>query len=147
MDSKKIIGNVIITAAAGIILYRLKKDKLIYLDKLPSFINEFIKAHFASRRILKAVQERDGFSRTYSVLLDGEISLEFNSKGEIIEIEGASKLPDSVIPLNILEFVAINYPDNVIIEWEREKRLQEVELDSGLDLVFDLKGEFIGIEL
>lgn len=146
MNSRKLIGNAIITTAIGIIIFRSKKDKLIYLDKLPLFINEYIKTHFASHRILKAVQGRDGFRRTFNVYLDGDISLEFNHKGEIIEVESASRLPDSIISQNILEFVAINYPDNVIVEWEREKRTQEVELDSGLDLVFDRNGEFIGIE-
>lgn len=146
MNSRKLIGNAIITTAVGIIILRSKKDKLIYLDKLPSFINEYIKTHFASRRILKAVQGRNGFRKTYDVFLDGEISLEFNHKGEAIEIEGSSKLPDSVIPQNIIDFISINYPDNVIIEWELEGRTQEIELDSGLELIFDVNGEFLGIE-
>lgn len=146
MVSKKTIGNAIITTAIGIILYRSQKDKLIYLDKLPSFINEYIKGHFASHRILKAVKERDGFSKTYEVYLDGGIQLEFNRKGKIIEIEGSSKLPDSVTPLKILDYVAINYPNNVIVEWELEKRTQEVDLDSGQELIFDLNGEFIEVD-
>lgn len=145
MNSRKLIGNAIITAAIGIIIVRLKKEKLIYIDKLPSIINEYIKTHFASRRILKATQGRDGFKRTYAIYLDGKISLEFNTHGEIIEIEGVSKLPDSVIPENINDFISNNYPDNVIIEWELENKTQEVELDSGLELIFNLSGEFLYI--
>jgi hypothetical protein len=146
MNSKKLIGNAIITTAIGIIIVRLKKEKLIYIDKLPSGINEYIKTHFASRRILKARQGRNGFKRTYDVYLDGEISLEFNNNGDIVEIEGDSKLPDSVIPKKISDFVSINYPDNVILEWELENKTQEVELDSGLELIFNLNSDFLRIE-
>ncbi|WP_107038651.1 PepSY-like domain-containing protein [Brumimicrobium mesophilum] len=146
MDSKKIIGNAIITTALGIIVLRSKKVKLVYLDQLPSFIHEFVKLHFSTRRILKAVQHRKLFNGTYEVLLDGEIRLAFNKRGQLIEIEGNSKLPNSVIPSKILDFIAINYPDNVIIEWELEKKYQEIELDSGLELIFDLNGEFLGLD-
>lgn len=146
MNSRKLIGNAIITTAVGIIILRAKKDRLIYLDNLPSFINEYIKTHFASHRILKAVQGRDGFRKTYEVILDGEIEIGFNGRGEVIEIEGGSQLPYSVIPEKISDFISINYPDNVIFEWEIDKRTQEVELDSGLELIFDLDGEFLGIE-
>ncbi|HLV41400.1 MAG TPA: PepSY-like domain-containing protein [Brumimicrobium sp.] len=146
MNSRKLIGNAIIATAIGIVAVRLKKEKLIYIDKLPVIINEYIKAHFASRRILKATQVRNGFKKTFNVFLDGKINLEFNNKAEIIEIEGNSKLPDSVIPDKILDFVSSNYPDNVIIEWELEHKMQEVELDSGRELIFNLRGDFLFID-
>lgn len=146
MDIKKTIGNTLIASAIGVVIMRLNKEKLVYIDKLPSFINTYIKTHFASHRLSKVIKNRKGLNYTYDVFLDGGLSLKFNSKGKVIEIEGNGRLPDSVIPASILEYVNLNFPDNAITEWELEKRIQEVELDSGVELLFNLKGEFIGMD-
>lgn len=42
--------------------------------------------------------ERDELSKTYDILLSENINLEFNRKKEIIEIDGETQLPNSVIP-------------------------------------------------
>ena len=63
-----------------------------------------------------------------------------------IDIEGISKLPDSVIPSKIREYVVANYPQNHIIGWEIDGRNQQVELDNDLDLEFTMNGDFIRID-
>jgi len=72
--------------------------------------------------------------------------LEFNSDKEIVDIEAKSKLPDSVIPDLILQYVIKNYPDNYIIKWELEYKRQEVKLNNGLELVFNMDGSFLWID-
>jgi hypothetical protein len=146
MNSRKLIGNAIITTAIGIIIARSKKDKIVFVDTLPQIIKDYVKIHFPAYTIKKAVKSKDIFNRTYDVFLDGKINLEFNKRGEIIEIEANSKLPDSVIPEKIIAFVAAYFPDNSIIEWELERRTQEVELDNGLELLFDLNDDFLSID-
>ncbi len=53
-------------------------------------------------------------------------------KKEVIDIEGLTKLPDSVIPAKLLEYATTNYPDNYIIGWELDDRNQQIKLENGL---------------
>ena len=88
----------------------------------------------------------DGFTKTYDVVLDNSTILEFNRKKEVTEIKSNSKLPDSVIPEKIRQYVASNFSGNNINEWELEDKHQQVGIDNGLDLEFTLSGDFIRID-
>jgi len=88
----------------------------------------------------------DGFTKTYDVVLDNNTVLEFNRKKEVTEIKSTSKLPDSVIPVKISQYVESNFPGNYINEWELEDKHQQVGIDNGLDLEFTLSGDFIRID-
>ena len=57
-----------------------------------------------------------------------------------------NRMPESVIPAKILEYTAANYPANFIIEWDKDKRDQSVELNNGIYLVFSLAGDFLRID-
>lgn len=81
------------------------------------------------------------------MILEGSISLEFNRKNEIVEINSISKLPDSVVPEKIRQYVSANYPDNIIIGWERDDRNQQVELNNRLELEFNMSGDFLRIDI
>ena len=74
------------------------------------------------------------------------ISLEFNRKKEIIDIDGVAQLPNSVIPEKILQYVTTNYPTNFITDWELDDKNQQVQLDNGLDLEFKMNGDFLRID-
>jgi hypothetical protein len=65
---------------------------------------------------------------------------------EIIDIDANTKLPDSVIPDKILQFVALKYAANFVTDWQLDGNNQQVELDNGLDLEFNIKGEFLRID-
>jgi hypothetical protein len=84
--------------------------------------------------------------KTYDILLSESISLEFNRKKEIIDIDGVAQLPNSVIPEKILQYVTTNYPTNFITDWELDDKNQQVQLDNGLDLEFKMNGDFLRID-
>lgn len=113
---------------------------------LPAEIVAYLEMHFPDHAIIRAVEDVDGRSKSYEITLEGGYKLEFNRKREIIEIEGKSKLPDSVIPVKILGYVQEHYPDQYIIEWELEGPNQQVELDNKLELLFTMQGEFLKID-
>ncbi len=74
------------------------------------------------------------------------VALDFNSSYEITDIDGTTQLPDSVIPQAILDYVAQSYPANFITDWELERNHQQIELNNGLELEFELNGAFIRID-
>ncbi|GAB1415623.1 hypothetical protein MASR2M117_10290 [Paludibacter sp.] len=79
------------------------------------------------------------------IVSDG-VSLEFNQKKEIISIDGNSKLPDSVIPEKIRNYVFKKFPANFITDWEIDNKTQQVSLDNEIDLIFTMSGVFIRLD-
>ncbi|MDT4872912.1 putative beta-lactamase-inhibitor-like, PepSY-like [compost metagenome] len=80
------------------------------------------------------------------MILEGNITLEFNKKHQVTSIESRNALPDSVIPEKILSYIKATYPDNHILQWELDDNRQQVELDNKLELEFNKAGDFLRID-
>ncbi len=143
---KKLFLSFFTLILAITLLSSCDNEKVISNDKLPVEISTYINTHFPDNPIIQSMIEKDDFTKKYEIILEGNFSLTFNSKKEIIDIEGATKLPDNVIPEKIRQYVAENYPDNFIKGWELDDKNQQVELDNGLDLEFTMNGDFIRID-
>lgn len=122
------------------------KETVVQDNDLPKEISMFITTHFPSNKIIQSIKDRDGLELTYDILLDGNIKLEFNSKKQIIDIESRDKLPNSVIPAKIIDYVSANYPDHFITGWELDNKHQQVKLNNGLELEFSMSGDFLRID-
>ena len=122
------------------------KETILSVTNIPTEISAYIQTHFPDNKILQATEDKDGFSKTYDIILSENIKLEFNRKKEIIEIKSKSKLPDSVIPEKIRQYTSIHFSDNFIVKWELERKYQKINLDNGLELEFTLNGDFIRID-
>lgn len=122
------------------------KEIIISETEIPSEISTYVTTHFSTHSILQAIKDKDGFKKTYDLVLSGNINLEFNNKKEIIEIEGNDALPESVIPKEIWRYVATNYPDNFITDWTLNKNDQQIELNNGTELLFNKDGGFLRID-
>lgn len=114
--------------------------------EIPSEIIAYVSTHFPADSIIRAEREIENNVVTYDIYLNDSLNLEFNSEFEIIEIDGIAQLPDSVIPQPILDYVSQNYPSNFITGWELEANHQQVELNNGIELEFDMYGNFIRID-
>lgn len=122
------------------------KEEVIPTSDLPSEIKSYITTHFPNNTIVQVINDRDGLTKTYDILLSESISLEFNRKKEIIDIDGVAQLPNSVIPEKIRQYVTTNYSTNLITDWELDDKNQQVQLDNGIDLEFNMKGDFLRID-
>lgn len=122
------------------------QDKVLPSSEYPSEITSYIAMHFPNNRILQILKDNDGLTKEYEVLLSENINLKFNGKKEAIEIDGTTKLPNSVIPEKILQYVTSHYPDNYITDWELDKRVQQIKLDNNLELEFNKEGDFLKLD-
>lgn len=129
-----------------LLLLSCEKEEILSSTEVPSEISNYFGTHFPDNPIIQTVKDIDGFELTYDITLEGNYYLEFNRKKEVIDIEGLSKLPDSVIPSKLLEYVSTNYADNFIIGWELDERNQQIKLDNGLELEFNMNGNFFRID-
>lgn len=122
------------------------KDVVLTEAQIPSEIKAYVQTHWPTDSIVKAEKETDAGIVTYDIHLSGNVELEFNNVFEIIEIDGTTQLPNSVIPQAILDYVVANYPNNFITDWELEGNHQQVELNNGLELEFQMNGDFIRVD-
>lgn len=123
-----------------------ESQKVLAENDIPAAITTYVNTHFPSSKILQAVKDKEGLSKSYDVILEGNITLEFNKKHEVTSIESSSALPDSVIPEKILSYIKANYPGNHIVQWELDDNRQQVELNNKLELEFNKAGDFLRID-
>ncbi|MEL3906496.1 MAG: PepSY-like domain-containing protein [Treponema sp.] len=122
------------------------KETILKPAEIPQEITAFTDAHFKGQKIIRAVKDTEGVSVTYDIVLENGVKLEFNRKKAVIDIEHHVKLPDSVVPAEILSYIAQEYNGETVIGWERDRTKQTVKLSNGLELEFSLKHEFIRVD-
>lgn len=123
------------------------QDRIIHQSQLPLEIQNYVKKHFPNEKILTVEEDKDYFSTSYEIQLQNNIELEFKGVS-IKEISSKSKLPNSVIPLKIRNYISEKYPNSYITDWELDdyERRQQVELNNGLELEFNKNGKFIKLD-
>lgn len=135
-----------LVALAPLLLASCNKEEILPNTEIPAEISGYVSTHFPEAKINGATKDIDGWELTYDNTLEGGFFLEFNRKKEPIDLEGLTKLPDSVIPPKLLTYVTTNHPDNYIIGWELDDRNQQIKLDNGLELEFNMNGDFLRID-
>lgn len=136
----------IFTIVFSTFVFGCEKETIIPNTNIPTEIKEFTQTHFPNNSILQLIKDKDIFSKTYDLLMDKGISLEFNRNYKIIGIDSDSKLPDSVIPEKLRSYVNTNYSGSYITDWNIDGNIQQIQLNNGLELDFNLNGDFVRID-
>ena len=127
------------TASAG-------NDKPIQVSQLPQTAQQFIKKYFGDRKVAFAKEESD-FRKSYEIAFKNGDKIEFDRKGEWTDIDFEySAVPTGIIPAPIAKYVADNYPDNKIVQIERDTRSTEVKLDNRMEIKFDKQHRVIEMD-
>ena len=122
-------------------------DRDVNVGEMPMATNTFINDYFPGCDIVAVDKDYDGGILTYDVVLNCGIRLEFDRKGEWLEVDcEPNQVPDGIIPAKILDYVLGKYPDNYIVKIERNWYSYHVELDNDLELVFDKDANFKRID-
>jgi len=146
MSALKNITNIILLGAFMIPATVFAQDRVVPNAEIPPAIQQYVKKHFPNQSIVKVEMDMEGTKKEYEIKLDNRTELEFNGQYQVEKIDGKSAIPASSIPAPINEYVKMHYPNNTVTEWETEWNHQEVKLDNGIELEFDLKGAFIRID-
>lgn len=123
-----------------------QKKKIIPSTQLPAAISNYIQTHFSDVEILQVTKYNKKPKKAYKVTLNGNTKLEFDRNNKITDIDGKSELPSSVIPARLLNYTKTNFPTNAITDWELEDENQQIELDNGLELNFDMNGDYLKLD-
>lgn len=127
---------------------RADNEKPIQVSQLPAAAQQFIKQHFADRKVALAKVETELMSKSYEVIFADGDHIDFDSKGNWEEIDcKSSAVPTSAIPAQIMKYVRENYPDTTVKKIGKDRREYEVKLSNRIELSFDLKFNLIDIDM
>ena len=118
-------------------------DTPIPVEQLPETAKTFVQTNFKGQKIVYAEKDWNSFECR---LADGT-KIEFTKKGAWKKIDRkAAAVPEAIVPAAIQEYVKANFPNAFITEWGKDDRRWKAELNSGLDLEFNSKYEFVRID-
>lgn len=119
-------------------------DTPIAPETLPQDAKTFVQTNFSGKKIIYA--EKDWNS--YECRLDDGTKIEFNKKGvwQKIDCKGMTAVPAAIVPKAIQKYVDSNFQNCVVTKIDKERYGYEVELSNDIDLRFNYKGQFIGMD-
>ena len=72
---------------------------------------------------------------------------EFDKNGNWDKVDcHHAAVPAAIIPASIAKYVKANFPDSQIVKIDKERGGYDIELSNDLDLKFNAKGKFLGID-
>lgn len=116
---------------------------------LPPTAQKFLKTYFKGTDVsFIKIEKTLGYTTEYeAVLVDGtEIDFDRDGSWEKVEMPKTKAVPSSLVPKAIAQYVDKNFSGQKIVSIEKESRTYEVELQSGLELIFDRAGNFKRID-
>lgn len=122
-------------------------DRVIQSKQLPKVAQLFLAKHFAGRAVSFAKEDRDFSGTTYDVRLADGTEIEFTSAGEWKEVDGKhTALPLTFIPAQIVKTIQSQHAGDAIVHIERKRRGYQVELASGLEVLFNTRFQLVGYD-
>ncbi len=122
-------------------------DRVIQSKQLPKAAQLFLAKHFAGRAVSFAKEDRDFSGTTYDVRLADGTEVEFTSAGEWKEVDGKhTALPLTFIPAQIVKTIQSQHAGDAIVHIERKRRGYQVELASGLEVLFNTRFQLVGYD-
>lgn len=115
------------------------------VNKLPVAAREMIGRQFPKTKVAYIKIDKDLLQSTsYDVKLADGVELEFDSKGEWLEIDCKhNSVPTAFIPRTISKYMEANYGGHKIVKMERGRKGYELTLENGLEVDFDQFGGFL----
>ena len=122
-------------------------EQVIPFDQVPEPAKAIVAAHFDASQIAYVTLDKDLLDAEYDIKFNDGRSLEFNKAGELLKVDcKQTEVPAALIPEAVRAYVKANFPNAFITEWSKDDRRWKAEINSGLELEFNSKYEFIRID-
>lgn len=112
---------------------------------LPKAAQTTIANNFKSKVSVVKIDKDFGHISEYEVILmDGtEISFDSDGNWDNVEVNNSLSVPVAFVPAAVRNYVSRNQPGARIVGIDKERRGYDVELSNGVDMKFDLGGNFL----
>ena len=122
-------------------------ERMVRFADLPAKAQSFVLQYYNVSDVAHVERERDGLYYDYQVYLNNATELDFDHQGILESIDcKRNPVPEGIVPAAIVKYVQMHYGDLFVVEYVVEHRYLQVELNNGLELVFDHQGRFVRID-
>jgi hypothetical protein len=119
----------------------------VKLSQLPATAQNFIRSNFAGQVIEHAIEDKEILGTDYEVRFANGTEIDFDKNGNWEEIDGHNvAVPASAIPTSITTYINKHYKGHHVTQIDKNSSNYAVEINNGLELVFDAKGNFTRID-
>lgn len=125
------------------------KDTPISLSDLPTAARTFISKFVPDDEVVRVVKEVSASNVQYDVRFRSGLEIEFDGAGNWTDVDAPNgqTVPTGIVPAEIQKYIDTNYNAIGVNEISIDARGNyEVELLSGIDLLFDSDGNFIRVD-
>lgn len=115
---------------------------------LPAEARDIISRNFTSAVSLVEQEKSMGSTKEYEVTLTDGSEITFTGSGEwkSVDVPNNRAVPAGLVPTSIAKYVAAKHAGANIVGIERDKKGYEVELSNGVDINFDVAGNFVSYD-
>ena len=122
-------------------------ELLISYDQVPEPAKAIVAAHFDATQVAYVMLDKGLLNDEYEVRFNDGRTIEFNKAGALLKVDcKLAEVPSALIPEPVLLYVKTNFPNAFITEWGKDDLGYKAELNSGLDLKFNSKYEFVRVD-
>ena len=122
-------------------------DKPISVNELPQKAQHFIQQFFSGNTVSYAKMEKELWDKNYDVVFANREKIEFDKNGEWKKVScKLTVVPDAIIPHQIKDYLAKQFPQAKVLKIEREHKGYEIELDNKLEIKFNSHFQVIKID-
>lgn len=120
-----------------------EEDTDSIITEWPTAIDDYLNLNYPGDSI-DEIEFEDG---EYEVELLSGLEVTFDIDGNFLEEKMEENAEVSEWPAAIDDYLTLNYPDALIEQVELDGDEYEVELDNGLEVIFDIDGNFLEEDL
>lgn len=122
-------------------------DRPIRFEQLPDKAKTFVRNYFSQEKVALVKMDNDFFDKNYEVIFISGSRIEFDKKGIWIDVDCKNvAVPTEIVPKVIMHHVKTHYPEQKVVQIEKDNRGYEVKLLKGLSLEFNKKFQLIDID-
>lgn len=142
-------GSIILTmaifAAVSLSACNHEDKKVIQFGELPQAAQTFVDTHFADKQVSIVYHDTELADKDYEVIFTDGANIDFSKKGEWTEVEDrdTNGVPTAIMLQGIVDYVSTNFAGQYVVQLGKERSNYEVELNNGLEMVFDKEGQFL----
>lgn len=117
-------------------------------QEVPAKIKSFLSEIYPKINVSKYEMKSKSSGNEYEVKLDNGVEVEFDQDENWTEIKDYNGVPEIFVPEKVKNYVTTNYKGIKIKKIERNasKNKMDVDLLNGVDLDFDMDGNFLKID-
>lgn len=142
-------GSIILTmaifAAVSLSACNHEDKKVIQFGELPQAAQTFVDTHFADKQVSIVYHDTELADKDYEVIFTDGANIDFSKKGEWTEVEDrdTNGVPTAIMLQGIVDYVSTNFAGQYAVQLGKERSNYEVELNNGVEMVFDKEGQFL----